>query len=509
MARISQKLLKGSTLRLIVLALNIAVGFFIMPFLIHSLGDDQYGLWVLAGAVVGFYGLLDVGMSGAIQRFLVRAMHSENNNEVNVALSSAVFLFSVIGLLSIVITVAIVIFGPHFIELDANKEIFQMIIWVLGIKIALMFPFSCFTGILLARLRFDTVSYLQLFSLLFRTALIVYFINQDYGILAVAVITSIDALIEKILTIYFAKKLEPSIKISLSYVDVNKLKEYYHFGKYTYITTIADRIRFSIDELVIGAVIGVGAVTHYVIAATLIFYFGQVVSSVFGVIGPVLHKYHKLEQWDNLREVFVVISELTALTSIFIGGLLITFGYSFILLWVGEDYNDVYIVLIILCASSIMINITRPCTAILYSIAKHKYYAKVSVIEAVANFIISVTLVQYIGIYGVALGTAIPALINFIVFVPMYTCRQLGVSFRYYCMSILKYFVLGIALFLSLSLFLYYVQLDSYPKLLAMGIVSFLIYAIFAIKFVISKQTMSYINELSPDRFKVLLRLLT
>ncbi len=508
MTSTSKKIFKGAILRSFILVANIIVGFFMLPFLVHSLGDEQYGIWVLVGAVVGFYGLLDVGLGSAITRFVVRAVHSDRDSEkeVNIALSTSVFLFSGVGLLSLVVTLVIILLLPQFVASDVNRSLAQLLVAILGLKVSILFPITSFSGMLFAKYRFDIISYIQLFSLVFRTSLIVLVVGYGYGVVAVAIVTSIDALAVSISMVYFARKYFPELRVSVSRVSFDKLKEYYHYGKYTYITTIADKIRFNIDDLVVGAFIGVGAVTHYTIAIALIGYFSQAMDSIFGVISPVLNKYHKLEQWDNLREVFLVITELSAMMSVFIGGLLIVLGASFISIWMGGGYADVYMVLLILCVSSIVANAQRPSVAILYAIAKHKFYAKITSIEAIANIIISVILVQYAGLYGVALGTVIPLLFNKLIMQPIYTCKQLDVSISLYYFILIKYSIFGICFFTLMFLILNRFVVDTYLMLILAACLASAIYVLIVLKFMFNDRTVHYIREILPNRAGFLLK---
>lgn len=507
MGSVAKKLVKGSVLRSITLVSTILVGLFMLPFMVHSLGDDQYGIWVLVGAIIGFYGLLDVGLGSAITRFIVRAMHGNNKeNDVNIALSSSIFLFSGVGLLSLVITFLIIIAVPSFTETEANVSIIQLLIGILGLKVAVIFPLASFDGVLIAKYRFDVLSYIRLFSLTFRTTLIVLFVSYGYGIVAVATVTAIDALVVSINKVYFAKKLFPELRVSTSLISFEKLKEYYHYGKYTYITTIAGRIRFSIDDLVVGAFVGASAVTHYTIAVALIRYFSESMESALGVISPVLNKYHKLEQWDKLREVFFVATELSAMMSVLIGGLLIIFGESFINIWMGEEYNDSYMVVLILCSAFIIAQAQRPSVAVLYAIAKHKYFAKITSIEAVMNVLISIVLVQFIGIYGVALGTAIPMLFTKLIFQPLYTCRQLDVSISKYFYKVAKYFAVGLVLFGAVYMLLSTVKIESYFELIGAGAITTFIYIMVNLRYIFSDKTTLYLNDIVPTRLKFLLR---
>ncbi len=183
MGSVSKELFKGSVLRSITLMANILIGFLMLPFMIHSLGDGQYGIWVIVGAIIGFYGLLDVGFGRAITRFIVRAMHGNNKeNDINIALSSSIFLFSGVGLLSLLITLIIILAVPSFTDSEVNSSIIQLLIGILGLKVSVLFPLTSFGSVLIAKYRFDVLSYIQLFSLLFRTAFIVVFVSNGYDI---------------------------------------------------------------------------------------------------------------------------------------------------------------------------------------------------------------------------------------------------------------------------------------------------------------------------------------
>ena len=51
---------------------GLVVMFFLSPFVVHSLGNNAYGIWVLLGSLVGYLGLLDLGVRAAVTRFIAR-----------------------------------------------------------------------------------------------------------------------------------------------------------------------------------------------------------------------------------------------------------------------------------------------------------------------------------------------------------------------------------------------------------------------------------------------------
>ena len=49
---------------------EVAVAFFLTPFMVRSLGLAIYGIWSLLNSVIGYMGLVDLGIRGSVGRFL-------------------------------------------------------------------------------------------------------------------------------------------------------------------------------------------------------------------------------------------------------------------------------------------------------------------------------------------------------------------------------------------------------------------------------------------------------
>src|SRR5574337_330130 len=77
------KVINGFVLKTIYMVLNVALAFFMMPFILHSLGDRMYGIWIMIGAVMGYSAYLDFGLSSGVSRFISRAIGRNDADEVN------------------------------------------------------------------------------------------------------------------------------------------------------------------------------------------------------------------------------------------------------------------------------------------------------------------------------------------------------------------------------------------------------------------------------------------
>ena len=451
---------------------------------------------------------MDFGMVASLERFLVRAFHSKDTNEVNTALSTSFLLSCCVSIASLIVTAVIIFLTPLFMESNSHTSLFQYSIGILGLKIALQLPLFPFYGILIARYRYDIISNIQFFALIIKTILTVYFVSNGHGIITIAIITLILEMTSGITIVLYAKKLEPDIRVSLALFKVKKLKEYFQYGKYVYVIEIAEKIRFSIDDLVVGAVVGVGAVTHYTIATALVHYFSSFIVAIFDVISPVFNKYHKLEQWGNLREIFLVITEITTLTSFLIGGLLLSLGQPFISIWIGNEYNDVYPVLLILCIANIFSMTQLPSTNALLAIGKHQYYAKILSTEAMVNLALSLLLAQYLGIIGIALGTLIPSMFNTLILLPIYTSKQLDMPSRKIYKILIKGCAISCGIFLPAHYITQYLDVNSYFMLIILSILFSGIFIICYSRLALSKNSISYILDSVPEKISPSIKIL-
>src|SRR6266853_2852940 len=74
-----------------------------MPFIVHSLGDRMYGIWALVATLVGYYGLLDLGLSSAVSRYLAAALGAGNQEQCNRVFNTSLRIFAALGVVVLVV----------------------------------------------------------------------------------------------------------------------------------------------------------------------------------------------------------------------------------------------------------------------------------------------------------------------------------------------------------------------------------------------------------------------
>src|SRR5205814_9115727 len=81
--------------------LSLAIGLFTFPFIVHRVGPASYGIWMLALSVVGYLGLLDIGLGPTlIKRTAEHLAHGRSETAaLNRTVSTVFFIYLVIGII--------------------------------------------------------------------------------------------------------------------------------------------------------------------------------------------------------------------------------------------------------------------------------------------------------------------------------------------------------------------------------------------------------------------------
>ena len=427
-----RKLLSGSVLRLGNLLVAAVSSFFLMPFIVRHLGDRLYGFWTLAGTFVGYYGLLDFGFTSAVSQYMSIAIGKNDSRERHAVFNAALRIQTLIGGAALLVTAAIAAATPWFCHNPADAALFWRVIAILGVSVALGFPARAYSGLLEAELRFDIQSGLGIFGIVLRTALVVWAVLEGGGLLALAWMTLLASLPVLALQIWFARREAPWAQIDRSPIDSERAKGFFSYSIYTFLSVIADILRFQVDSLVIAGVIGLAAVTHYRVASVFTRYYIDIIVCITGIVQPLLSRLHGAQDRKSLEKVFFFATRVSLCISIFIGLSLIFWGKPFIARWMGLKYEDAYWPLVILSLAVLLDVGQNPSIALLYATFKHRFYTYLNCAEGLINLGFSLALARPLGVLGVALGTLIGAFLVRVLAQPYWVCKASGLHYGDY-----------------------------------------------------------------------------
>ncbi len=409
---------------------NMAVGFFFAPFILHRLGDVAYGVWVLAVSMVGYLGLLDLGMQSSVLRFVSKGYTQGDHEGSSDAISAALWVRVQISALVLVLSGVLALGFARFFKVPpALASDARWAILLIGLTAAMGMSVGVVGGVLSALNRYDLQNYVSLTQTAVRVVGVVAVLRSGHGIVAIAACELLAAAVANLLLVRIASYLYPQLRVRFRKPKRETLRMIWSYSAYAFLTTIAVQLVYQTDNLVVGAFVSASAVTYYAIANSLCRYSGQIVGSIAGTFVPAASTYEAAGDTAGLLRLFRTGTRATILISV---PVLVTFlvrGHSFIGLWMGPQYAlKSGNVLILLAAPLFFAYANRTAGSIAYGVGKHREMSLWAIGEGVANLVLSVILVRYYGIYGVAIGTLIPNLFAQLYFWPRYISKLVGLS---------------------------------------------------------------------------------
>lgn len=433
-----KRLLRGSAAKTLNFLLTIAVSFFMMPFLVRTLGDEQYGLWTLVGSFLGFYGLMDVGLSSAVVRFVSRAVGRKDDLEVRRVIATSFYLFLILGLISALITVAAVLSIGWLMPNTPNLALLRMLLLILGLNFAIDFPVRSFNAVFTSNLREDIGTGIMITKNLLCSLAIYLVVRNGAGVLGLALTSVGFSLADSATRVFLAFRVEPRTTISLKYLDRSRIRPLFDYSFPTMVGRVASVLRFRLHQLIITAIVGLSAVTHYAIGFRLIELVSNLMSQATGVVTPLFSQDEGMNDYQAIRRKFILLSRMSIYVAIFFCGLLWQYGSTFIRLWMGPGYEDSATILKIFLVPFSLNLVQAAVQPLLYGISKHPFYVWTNLAEGVVSIILSIGLGQRMGMHGVVLGTAIPMTVKLLAIQPWYACGAIGLTRRTYGWLLLK-----------------------------------------------------------------------
>src|SRR6516164_5380032 len=86
------------------LGVSLAVGFFLSPYILHRLGDDAFGLWILVFSFTGYYGLFDLGIRSSIVKYVAQYTAANDHEGLARVINTSLFTYSCVALILLVAT---------------------------------------------------------------------------------------------------------------------------------------------------------------------------------------------------------------------------------------------------------------------------------------------------------------------------------------------------------------------------------------------------------------------
>jgi O-antigen/teichoic acid export membrane protein len=386
--------------------------FLLFPFVAHHVGLSVYGIYLLITSLTTFF-TLDFGMGTATIRYVAAAWSVDDRPQLSRVISSSLAFFIGLALvLAALFALAMVVAWPS-LHIPANERstALQLLV-VVGVgQLLIAIPLSVFNQVLIGIGRLDVMNVLQLAALVLRVIATVSLLSLGYGIVAVAVSEGILAIGLGVAAWIASKWQMAGVPVNISRARWRMVRSMAPFSLQLFVISAAALIILQADSLIISLFLPVAAVTLYGAAYRIYQVTREVTNALTLALVPAATSRHVQDQLVRLQKLFLTATRYSnVLVLLFaVPGLL--FAGIVLEAWGGPSFRAGTEVMQILLLSQLFNNNHLVAISILTGQGNVKAYARYHALWAVSNIILSVILIQSIGIRGVALGTAIPIIL--------------------------------------------------------------------------------------------------
>jgi len=227
-----RKISLNSVASLIRFILCAIIWFVLVRYLIKKLGIEEFGLWSLLGMVTFYVGLLDLGVNQALVRYVAELDAKSDYKKLNNYISISLLLYFLI----LVLTFLILLFSRSWIVTDILKidekfwEIAKIIIILSITSVGILIIGKIFQSILEGLQKFVVSNILILFQTLMIAIGSYFFLENNFGLIGLAINNVIIYTLMLIIFLFVAKFYLKPLRFSITNLN---WKEIYSLFSYS------------------------------------------------------------------------------------------------------------------------------------------------------------------------------------------------------------------------------------------------------------------------------------
>lgn len=412
---------------------GMTAGFIVAPLLIHRLGENTYGLWILIGSLTGYFNYLDLGVRGSVGRYIAFYRAKGDGDQVRATLSTALGILSVVAFLTVVGTGLLLSLFFHLFDVPPDRAAdVHCALLVVGINLALTFPLSLFDATLWAFQRFDLINAIDIAAIVLRTGLTFLLVADQDALDTLAWLTLLVTVAGGAAKALATFRLDPSLRFSWRGINRSSGREIYGYGFWHFLFDVAGMSTTHLSVLLIGSWLTTQMVTSYSIALRLVTAATAVVVAVAGVFTPIATAFDAQRDRQQQQRLFLEGGKYSFTLALFFLGIFLVLGAAVIRTWVGPGFEETAVLLTILALGQTLPLSQRVTHSLILAMGQHPFMTWIYFGEAILAVGLATLLTGPLGLIGICIAFAACTTLSRGVIEMVYGCRLAGVSVREY-----------------------------------------------------------------------------
>ncbi len=403
------------------------VGLLLVPFMLRGLGPESYGLWLAALTLANIIAVVDFGLGWSVTREVAAAWGDESRTQSARFVRAAGNFYAILGLVGAVLLGTLgapLSQGLHLV--GESKSIALSVFGLVGVAFVgeqvQAFARAVFWGLR----RFDVANLISVSGLVLRAVGIVVLLELGGGLLAVTIWQVAVAFVMASAALGILASTAPAFRFRVERVDWSAVRAQVSFGVMSQLATAAAMISWEAAPLVIGLVLGSGAIVPYYIGQKVPFAVGSTILRAGQVLLPAASQHQSSANLARTREVLEAGTRWMVALALPLCLVLWILAPSLLLAWLGEAPQDTVLVLRLVTAAVLVDALGVGALHLVWGRGAARTILLVQVLVALATLTLTALLLPLLGIAGAACALLVGVTLGSLAFVHLGS-RECGV----------------------------------------------------------------------------------
>ena len=316
--------------------LSILLGLILSPLVLKYAGQETMGGYTILLQAISYVALIDLGVGYSSSRFVSQSYalgQDEFVKTCNMYRSIAILQNSAMAILFILLSFFIQNIFDFSIKLAYEM---QISLWLLAIWTFISSPWSFYSGILYSTNYLSTQNIIEGIVNLIKLLLAILFVILGWSIIGLIAAQIISQFLGLFVKWYYTTKRVGKIKFGFSLKLHDKFKEILAFSFNSFFITIAIKLVFSTDSLLIGYLYGPIAVSIYYLTFQPGSMLNQFVLKITDNLTPSVNMWYVNGEMDKLKSSFFILFRVSFFFIVLMLWGIVFCTETIINLWVGS-----------------------------------------------------------------------------------------------------------------------------------------------------------------------------
>ena len=477
---------RGAILSYVSIIISTIVQLLYTPLLIRMLGQSEYGLYSLVSSIIGYLTVLDLGFGNAIIVYTAKYREQKKYKEEQKLHGMFFAIFCIIGLIAgslglVLFFSSTSLFGDTMTNIELIKM--KIMLLILSFNLAITFPFSIISSIISAYEQFTFQKIMSILNTILKPLLMIPLLFLGYKSITMCIVITCANIFVLISNYIYCKK-KIKLKIKFQGFDKKLFITIFSYSFFICLGVIVDKINWSLDQFILGAVSGTIAVSVYAVASQLNQLFVNLSTAISSVLLPKMSKMvAKNASPDELTNEMIKVGRMQCFVIFLMVSGLVLFGKEFIMWWAGNNFEEAYYIALILIIPLSIPLIQNLGLSIMQAKNMHKFRAVLLVFIALLNIVVSIPLAKLYDGIGSAIGTSISLILGNIIIMNIYYYKKVKINIFKFWKEIVK---LILPLIIPIIIILIVMNLygyNSFINIIIYALLYTIIYTIIAYNF--------------------------